>query len=977
VTPEGVLLRKSRGPVSNIVIKELFPSDPLSEAVEKINYNFDQLMLAGGGPPGIQGGTGPTGPHGPIGTRGSLWFAGTTGITATYTGDVLRDGDQLLISNGDVFDWSTDLAGWTYSGINLLGPTGGSGATGSSYEWQFFYGFTGNAADPLAYGPTTGNPSSVQSSNVDFVIPVSPNKNSIFVGDRQWYYDRLSNFNVVPDGSGSTGTFQGDVPKLTLIQREVNYAGLNGLAFGAVGLTSNASSIPSIGDLTAPVNGLDFVNFGFVREATLPEYHSFLVNSFKMPIRIQVGGDTSNYGKARITINSFESTQSSYDGSRVIASGQTAMAWASGADQSFIEIFAKHSQYSLAGGITGGSAGYVSIQGMPGSVTDSGADHSYGFTIIGPTYSNIGLYRGFVSSHPSALIVSRTINNYNTDSSIKFFSPGNLSSVNDFVAKMVALAGPEGKTFQISGRRVSINPVFSTNSVQLVPKFPFHVLQSYNNLQGPGFTGAYQHAYVDKWIAGFDSYNSSDGVYTSTGLGIGYTIPGIPFSGNKRDPLIQTYYTGTAIAVNTPPLTMQLGYEDSDGNLMLGLAPVPGVYLGKSKLNVFGSVNIGPTSYMQITSAKGPTFGLRVRGSVLQGVESYAPSTISLSSLFYNDQLGERYGIYSNGRIIGRSFIATHNGDTNYSSSTPAFSVGDLYSGIRGMTYGGEMRAMAKFSSSTAVDVMRFSTVGEDANLTFTPGVQILTRSAAKPLYFDAGDLADSIKGIPSPTASGLYAVATIPTSNAVVILDGNGFHNDSVHGYGTWKWIGGLNSGMTAGQIASTYFMVELEPGYYDGQEVEIVSNAWGVNGLSPSYNQPAFSLRNNARWMYTGQTAKLVLGKEFNGGGNVDAISDYGTDGPTTPGYGLPYPFPHGALQAGPALGADSVDNSKWSAQGQFTVFGYKSIRLRWMRICPINNIFNPNPWRWVEIARSARSVDDTLINGAFTGDTGNSSD
>jgi len=67
-----------------IVIKELFPSDPLSEALEKINFNFDQLVLAGGGPPGPQGPQGVPGIPGPQGERGDHWQAGATAPTLDH-----------------------------------------------------------------------------------------------------------------------------------------------------------------------------------------------------------------------------------------------------------------------------------------------------------------------------------------------------------------------------------------------------------------------------------------------------------------------------------------------------------------------------------------------------------------------------------------------------------------------------------------------------------------------------------------------------------------------------------------------------------------------------------------------------------------------------------------------------------------------------------------------------------------------------
>ena len=41
--------------MANITIKELIASDKVSEMVDKINFNFDQLLLNGGGPQGPDG----------------------------------------------------------------------------------------------------------------------------------------------------------------------------------------------------------------------------------------------------------------------------------------------------------------------------------------------------------------------------------------------------------------------------------------------------------------------------------------------------------------------------------------------------------------------------------------------------------------------------------------------------------------------------------------------------------------------------------------------------------------------------------------------------------------------------------------------------------------------------------------------------------------------------------------------------------
>lgn len=57
--------------MANIVIKEILASDTVSDLVDKVNFNFDQLLLNGGGPSGP---IGISGIQGPIGPRGVVWF---------------------------------------------------------------------------------------------------------------------------------------------------------------------------------------------------------------------------------------------------------------------------------------------------------------------------------------------------------------------------------------------------------------------------------------------------------------------------------------------------------------------------------------------------------------------------------------------------------------------------------------------------------------------------------------------------------------------------------------------------------------------------------------------------------------------------------------------------------------------------------------------------------------------------------------
>ncbi len=66
-----------------ITIQELIASDTISQAVDKINFNFDQLLLNGGGPVGPAGPLGPSGPIGGRGERGTEWYEGTDNPNVT------------------------------------------------------------------------------------------------------------------------------------------------------------------------------------------------------------------------------------------------------------------------------------------------------------------------------------------------------------------------------------------------------------------------------------------------------------------------------------------------------------------------------------------------------------------------------------------------------------------------------------------------------------------------------------------------------------------------------------------------------------------------------------------------------------------------------------------------------------------------------------------------------------------------------
>jgi len=117
-----------------INILNVLQGDNQSTVVDKINYNFDQILSAGGGPQGQQGLIGPTGAIGPQGSNGvqgsqgpsgTKWFVqetfpiigGRTGSnpwTFPTLGDYWLDPDS---ANQDIYVFTA--TGWTNTGYGL------------------------------------------------------------------------------------------------------------------------------------------------------------------------------------------------------------------------------------------------------------------------------------------------------------------------------------------------------------------------------------------------------------------------------------------------------------------------------------------------------------------------------------------------------------------------------------------------------------------------------------------------------------------------------------------------------------------------------------------------------------------------------------------------------------------------------------------------------------------------------------------
>jgi hypothetical protein len=117
-----------------ITIQEIIASDTISQLVDKTNFNFDQILLNGGGPAGPAGPIGPTGPAGGRGPKGTRWYDDISSVlpgtvpTASFPTATPLEADYYLQLNGQVWEY-TGLT-WSATTINLIGPQGPAGQSG-------------------------------------------------------------------------------------------------------------------------------------------------------------------------------------------------------------------------------------------------------------------------------------------------------------------------------------------------------------------------------------------------------------------------------------------------------------------------------------------------------------------------------------------------------------------------------------------------------------------------------------------------------------------------------------------------------------------------------------------------------------------------------------------------------------------------------------------------------------------------------
>jgi hypothetical protein len=699
----------------SIIVKELFSSDPISEAIEKINFNFDQIVLGGGGPPGLPGPAGPAGPVGTIGPRGDHWFIGSTwgGLTADHDGvNALRVQDNFLDPNGNIWNYFDDgigNTGWTFSGINIKGPTGDQGAGGGSDDLKIHLGVSGNSISPgnEHYGPDP-NPTDTDTDGLNFLVIRGATKNTLLLGDPEWFYAHLRNWNNVGQASGTAEPYVESTPRLMVMQRQVDFFGVNGIQIGAYGLlgttSTNSGALinPTPLPLTENVDAIDFMNIGlsvsgsYNREITTEgvQYfsHAASIKTLKRDITIEAGDDAAGteYAPANFRMKSANFVSQDFGGFRWISSGILRNSTINRRDH-VIQINAL-SEGNLS---TTPVQSYLHLQGA------SAAGNFNGPVIIGPINPTYPINRQIASNVPQpSIIISRHVPSITgtPHASIAFHNPD--SGSNTFIGTITAFQDntkPNSvkrslivKTGSLSITRDNSQFLWDTSTYTNAGKFPLHVNQGSSTTDNTniletgwptsptGWSSELQFTAASHpigasfmgWLSGFDKWDyKSPARDNARGIGIGYIPTARSISTYSYEPIIQSYFVAPPILNNSQAVTgltgggidsldsgvinipidwninRDIGFQNFQSGMTSVSRSAPHIYMQLGEEKSSGSLAIGLTPRSSIPNGLVfPWAKLSVAGSIRVG-------STGVFTYDFDNSIAKN-GILSEGRIV-------------------------------------------------------------------------------------------------------------------------------------------------------------------------------------------------------------------------------------------------------------------------------------------------------------------------------------
>jgi hypothetical protein len=216
----------------------------------KVNYNFQEILVYGGGPygrigsegpQGFNGLAGPIGSYGDLGLRGSVWTIGPSQPSSGINGDYWMDTDN----NNSVYVFSNSI--WSLYGVSALsndlfdviGPLDTSSGPSTKYGYFLFSG------EPISYTMVLSDATIVSGNSVSPNTIPNPQYSKMVVS----IYGNDASKNIMEFNKGiyqSSIPYSSGTPKFYWLQGATAERGSYGLGFKNGGSTTFRTTADSL-----------------------------------------------------------------------------------------------------------------------------------------------------------------------------------------------------------------------------------------------------------------------------------------------------------------------------------------------------------------------------------------------------------------------------------------------------------------------------------------------------------------------------------------------------------------------------------------------------------------------------------------------------------------------------------------------------------------------------------------------------------
>lgn len=300
--------------MSELKLLRIEEGDSQKNIADKVNYNFQEILVYGGGPygrigkegpQGFKGLIGPTGSYGDIGQRGTIWTVGP--CQPTNTSSINNDFWMKTDENNAVYIFSS--SGWSLYGVyvsvndlfDILGPISTSSGVSSKY------GYFLSSVSPISYTMVLSD-STISSGSSTSPNPIpNPQYSKMVIS----IYGNDPTKNIVEFNKSdyqSTLSYSSGTPKFYWLQGATADIGSYGLGFKNGGKTLIQTTSNTL--LQSTSGSVDFTSTGInINSSSFGDSIDFNLSN----------GITFNTGTG---IAYFSTNNFSYDGSKYTTSTQ-------------------------------------------------------------------------------------------------------------------------------------------------------------------------------------------------------------------------------------------------------------------------------------------------------------------------------------------------------------------------------------------------------------------------------------------------------------------------------------------------------------------------------------------------------------------------------------------------------------------------------------------------------------------------------